>query len=87
MQHVKPHGALYHMASVQRDIGVAIAEAVYRVNPELIIFAPFRSELIEASGEIGLRTANEMFADRTYMEDGTLTPKAGIRICAIRQSV
>jgi UPF0271 protein len=75
MQHVKPHGALYNMAAVDGKLAEAIAEAVYRVNPELILFGLSGSELVKAGKRIGLRTASEVFADRTYQADGTLTPR------------
>lgn len=75
MHHVKPHGALYNMASVDRPISEAIAEAVYKVNPELILYGLSGSELVKAGERIGLKTANEVFADRTYQDDGTLTSR------------
>jgi UPF0271 protein len=75
MQHVKPHGALYNMAAKSFALSEAIAEAVYKVDPELILFGLSGSELVKAGNQIGLRTANEVFADRTYQNDGTLTPR------------
>ncbi|MCL6517559.1 5-oxoprolinase subunit PxpA [Alicyclobacillus sp.] len=75
MQHVKAHGALYNMAAVNAGLAEAIAEAVYKVDPELILFGLSGSELIRAGQKIGLRTASEVFADRTYQQDGTLTPR------------
>ncbi|MBD3109091.1 LamB/YcsF family protein [Bacillus sp. AGMB 02131] len=75
MQHVKPHGALYNMAANNALLAEAIAEAVYRVNPELILFGLSGSELVKAGQTIGLRTADEIFSDRTYRCDGTLTPR------------
>lgn len=76
MQHVKPHGALYNMAAKSIALSEAIAEAVYKINPQLIIFGLAGSELIKAGEKIGLRTANEVFADRTYQQDGSLTPRS-----------
>lgn len=76
MRHVKPHGALYNMAAINADLADAIAEAIYRVNPELILYGLSGSELIRAGLKIGLRTASEVFADRTYQIDGTLTPRS-----------
>lgn len=73
MQHVKAHGALYNMAAIHPVLAKAVAEAVYQVNPELILFGLSGSELIKAGSQIGLRTASEVFADRTYQQDGTLT--------------
>ena len=75
LQHVKPHGALYNMAAKNSTLAEAIAKAVYDVNPELILFGLAGSELIKAGKKIGLKTASEVFADRTYQEDGTLTSR------------
>ncbi|GGG05782.1 LamB/YcsF family protein [Paenibacillus abyssi] len=75
MQHVKPHGALYNMAAKKRELAEAIAKAVYRYNPQLILFGLSGSELIRAGQRIGLRTAGEVFSDRTYQSDGSLTPR------------
>ena len=75
MQHVKPHGALYNMASVNRPIADAIAKAVYDVSPQLILFGLASSELTAAGEAIGLQTVHEVFADRTYQADGTLTSR------------
>ena len=75
MQHVKPHGALFNMAAKNARLAEAVAEAVYKVNPELILFGLSGSELINAGKNIGLRTADEVFSDRTYQCDGTLTPR------------
>jgi len=75
MQHVKPHGALYNMAAKDTQLANAIAQAVSKVNPDLILFGLSGSELIRAGEKFGLRTANEVFADRTYQKDGSLTPR------------
>lgn len=75
MQHVKPHGALYNMAAKKQQLAEAIAEAVYQVNPELILFGLSGSELVRAGERLGLKTAHEVFADRTYQSDGSLTPR------------
>ncbi|KEO84725.1 LamB/YcsF family protein [Tumebacillus flagellatus] len=76
LQHVKPHGALYNMAAKSARLSEAIAEAVYKVDPTLILFGLSGSELVKAGEAIGLRTAHEVFADRTYQQDGTLTPRS-----------
>jgi UPF0271 protein len=76
MRHVKPHGALYNMAARDRSVADAIAAAVYAVDPDLILFGLSGSELIKAGRARGLRVANEVFADRTYQGDGSLTPRS-----------
>lgn len=73
--HVKPHGALYNMAAQSKPLANAIVEAVYKVDPQLLLFGLAGSELIRAGEKIGLRTVNEVFADRSYEADGTLTAR------------
>ena len=75
LHHVKPHGALYNMAATNALLAQAIAEAVYKVQPELVLYGLAGSELTKAGEQIGLRTAHEVFADRTYQANGTLTPR------------
>lgn len=75
LHHVKPHGALYNMACANDILAEAIAEAVYKIDPRLILYGLPGSELIKAGKRIGLRTAAEVFSDRTYQPDGTLTPR------------
>lgn len=76
LQHVKAHGGLYNMAVTDAKLSEAIAEAVYKIDPELVLFGLSGSEIIKAGDKIGLRTANEVFSDRTYQPDGTLTPRS-----------
>jgi UPF0271 protein len=76
LQHVKPHGALFNMAAKDVSLSEAISEAVYDVDPELILFGLSGGELVKAAKRIGLRTASEVFSDRTYQADGTLTSRA-----------
>ena len=75
VQHVKPHGALYNLATAQPELAQAIAEAVRDVDKQLILFGLAGSELIKAGRRAGLTVAEEGFADRTYQPDGSLTPR------------
>jgi UPF0271 protein len=75
LHHLKPHGALYNMAAVSGPLADAIAEAVYRVDPALTLYGLAGSELIRAGRKRGLKTSQEVFADRTYQPDGTLTSR------------
>lgn len=76
LKHVKPHGALYNMAAKDTGIAKAIAIAVKDYNEELILFGLSGSYSITEAKAIGLRTASEVFADRTYQDDGSLTPRS-----------
>jgi len=76
LRHVKPHGALYNQAARDREIAAAIVDAVRAVDPQLVFFGLSGSVMILEAERAGLRTANEVFADRTYRSDGTLTPRS-----------
>ncbi|MBZ4654170.1 MAG: hypothetical protein JG781_1509 [Peptococcaceae bacterium] len=75
LQHVKPHGAMYNMAAKDYGLALAIAEGVKSVNPELILLALANSEMVKAAQDVGLRVAQEVFADRAYNADGTLVAR------------
>ncbi|WP_099354651.1 LamB/YcsF family protein [Fredinandcohnia onubensis] len=75
LSHVKPHGALYNMAAVDANLAEAIAKAVRIFDPTLSLYGLAGSKLIEAGEKYGLHTVSEVFADRTYQPNGTLTPR------------
>jgi len=76
LNHVKAHGALYNMAARDRALADAIAQAVRDVDPGLVMFGLAGSELIEAGRRAGLSCAAEVFGDRTYQDDGSLSPRS-----------
>lgn len=76
LAHVKPHGALYNMAARDWKLALAVARAVYDVDPRLVLFGLAGSQLVAAGEACGLEVAREVFADRTYRADGTLTPRS-----------
>lgn len=75
LNHVKPHGALYNQAAKNAEMSAAIAEAVKKIDETLIFYGLSGSCLISEAEKRGLTTASEVFADRTYQTDGTLTPR------------
>ncbi len=76
VQHVKPHGALYNMATRDSELSKMIAEAVRHVNRDLILFGPPNSMIAKIASEMGLRVAFEVFADRAYNSDGSLVSRS-----------
>ena len=73
LNHVKAHGALYNMAAREAVLARAIVDAVHDFDPGLILFALAGSEMVIAAKKSGLACASEVFADRTYQDDGSLT--------------
>ncbi|MGN6490702.1 MAG: 5-oxoprolinase subunit PxpA [Agriterribacter sp.] len=76
MKHVKPHGALYNLSAKDITVASTIAQAVKDFNDELWLMGLSGSISVAAAKEIGLRTVPEVFADRTYQPDGSLTPRS-----------
>jgi UPF0271 protein len=75
LHHVKPHGALYNMAAKDRILADEICAAIKNFGKGIILYGLSGSELINAGEEAGLKTCSEVFADRTYQDDGSLTPR------------
>lgn len=76
LHHVKPHGAMYNQSAKDPNIAAAIAQAVYDIDPNLILYVLSGSCSAAAAKSMGLKFASEAFADRRYEEDGSLTPRS-----------
>ena len=76
VRHVKPHGALYNMAARDLALARAVVDAIYETDPRLILFGLAGSHLIAVAEACGLPVVSEIFADRTYQADGSLTPRS-----------
>ncbi len=75
LHHLKAHGALYNMASRDEDIATAIVAAMVDTGPSLVLYALAGSKQVDVARQAGLTVAQEVFADRTYQDDGSLTPR------------
>jgi 5-oxoprolinase (ATP-hydrolysing) subunit A len=73
--HVKPHGALYNVATHDEKIADAITRAIAKIDVKLILFAPDDSVLARAGEAHGLKIAREVFADRNYLANGSLVSR------------
>ncbi|WP_163468677.1 LamB/YcsF family protein [Fusobacterium sp. IOR10] len=76
MQHVKPHGAMYNMAAKDYKLALAIAQGIKEVDENLVLMGLANSEMIRAAKDVGLKVANEVFADRAYNDDGSLVARS-----------
>jgi 5-oxoprolinase (ATP-hydrolysing) subunit A len=75
IRHVKPHGALYNMAAKDARLAFIVCSAIQSFDEDLVVYGLSGSEIIKAADDMGLRSCSEVFADRTYQEDGSLTPR------------
>jgi UPF0271 protein len=73
--YVKPHGALYNIATRDASVARVIAEAVRVVDPSLVLLGMHGTPLVSEAETAGLRTAGEAFADRAYLPSGRLAPR------------
>jgi 5-oxoprolinase (ATP-hydrolysing) subunit A len=76
LKHVKPHGALYNMSAKDPKLAYTIAKTVKDFDETLIVVGLSGSHSITEAKAIGLKTYSEAFADRTYQDDGMLTPRS-----------
>jgi len=78
LNHVKPHGALYHMVLEDPDTARAVARAVHDFDQSLwcVTLAGPKGDLMkEVCEEVGLRVMREAFPDRAYTAEGMLAPR------------
>ena len=75
LNHVKPHGALYNQAAKDVRLATVIANAVNDFDPRLKLVGLSGSCLVNAAAAVGLHSISEVFADRTYTDNGHLTPR------------
>ncbi|WP_368913366.1 5-oxoprolinase subunit PxpA [Mixta calida] len=76
LTHVKPHGMLYNQAARDAQLADAIARAVKAAGGDLLLVGLAGSESVRAAQHYGLRTREEVFADRGYQADGSLVPRS-----------
>ncbi len=76
LNHVKPHGALYNMSAKNSSLAKTIAKAIKDFDENLVLFGLSGSHSVSEAKAMGLQTASEVFADRTYQDDGTLTSRS-----------
>ncbi len=75
LRHVKPHGALYNRAAKDAAVSEIICKAILAFDPLLLLYGLSGSEMKRQADAFGLAFVSEVFADRTYRADGSLTPR------------
>jgi len=75
LHHVKCHGALYNMAANDQPLSDAMARAVKDLGGGVILYGLAGSTMMACAKRHGVPAVGEGFADRGYMNDGTLAPR------------
>ena len=76
LHHVKPHGALYNMAAKNSMVADAISRAIKDIDASLILYVLPNSASETLASQHGLPFYREVFSDRTYTDQGLLTPRS-----------
>ena len=74
--HVKPHGALHNLACADVAVATTVVHALHQLDAQLPLLAPPYSQLAAVAEQIGHPVRYEVFADRAYLDDGQLVPRA-----------
>ncbi len=79
IDYVKPHGALYNTMMRDTEVFKSIATAIakYDKNLKLMILSSSKNDKLEnIATDLGIGLLFEVFADRSYMDDGSLMPRS-----------
>ncbi len=76
VRHLKLHGALANMCSVDIDMARACYRGALDVDPDIIIMVLAVTKQEEAARDLGCKWVGEIFADRAYNDDGTLVDRS-----------
>lgn len=75
LHHVKPHGALYNMASRDESMAATVVQAILSIDKTLVLYGPPESAMAKCAAKENLPYANEVFADRNYHDDLSLVSR------------
>ncbi len=76
VRHLKLHGALANMCSVDIEMARACYQGALDVDPDIIVMVLAVTKQEEAARELGCNWVGEIFADRAYNDDGTLVDRS-----------
>lgn len=76
VRHLKLHGALSNMASVDAGLARVCYEAALAVDPDIVIMVLAATAMEDVVRNLGCNWAGEIFADRAYEDDATLVDRS-----------
>ena len=76
VQHIKPHGALYHMLEQQPKLAQSFVCAAQDFSATLVVYGLAQGQLLRCAMALGMPVKHEIFADRRYLASGGLVPRA-----------
>lgn len=75
LHHIKPHGALYNLISVDENMAKCFVNAIQKYSKNVYLYVPFNSVIAEIALKNNIEIKYEAFADRNYNNDLTLVSR------------
>lgn len=76
LNHVKPHGALYHDVIQNRNQAAILLDVIADIDDTLLIYGQADSEMSDACQAKGLQFVHEAFGDRLYADRTRLAARS-----------
>lgn len=76
LHHIKPHGALYNKATVDKNTAEVIVKLMKQFDSEIKLYAPYNSVIAELALNENIPIYYEVFADRNYNSNLTLVSRS-----------
>ena len=75
LHHIKPHGALYNLAAVDRKVAQVVVALTKNQGKSIKLYVPYGSIVAELAQKQGVEIVYEAFADRNYNSNLTLVSR------------
>ena len=72
IEHVRPHGAMYKMASENYEFSSAIAKAIKKCSQWLVYYGATGENISRVADELNVKVAKEVFLNKIYNVDGSI---------------
>ena len=72
IEHVRPHGAMYKMASENYNFSSAIAKAIKKCSQWLVYYGATGENISRVADELNVKVAKEVFLNKIYNADGSI---------------
>ena len=72
IEHVRPHGAMYKMASENYEFSSAIAKAIKKCSQWLVYYGATGENISRVADELNVKVAKEVFLNKIYNANGSI---------------
>ena len=75
LHHIKPHGALYNLISVDEKAAIHFVEIIQKYIKNIFLYVPYNSVIERVALKNNVKIKYEVFADRNYNNDLSLVSR------------